>query len=98
MRDRHCAETVASERLTWVTTRHVRPFYRLLLGVWRRLREAGIAAPIDDAMIHQVLTGAVSVPFVNAPAVRLLTGTEPTDPAWIERHADGVIATLLPGR
>jgi TetR/AcrR family transcriptional regulator len=89
--------TEASERLTWVIARHVRPFYGALMGVWGRLRAAGIAAPIDDAMIHHVLTGAVSFPFVSAPAVRLLTGTEPTDPAWIERHADGVVATFLPG-
>jgi TetR/AcrR family transcriptional regulator len=90
--------TEASERLTWVIARHVRPLYGALLGVWGRLRAAGIAAPIDDAMVHHVVTGAVAFPFVSAPAVRLLTGTEPTDPAWIERHADGVIAALLPGR
>lgn len=90
--------TMASERLTWMTTRHVRPLYDAVRQAWRQLRTAGIAAPIDEAMVHYVLVGAASLPFVNAPEARLLTGTEPTDPAWVERHADGLVATLLPGR
>lgn len=28
--------------------------------------------------------------------VPLLTGCEPTDPSWVEQHADGMVATLLP--
>ena len=35
--------------------------------------------------------------FVNAPEVRALTGDDPTAPAWVERHADDLVATLLPG-
>jgi len=89
--------TASSERLTWMTTLYVRPLYDVVRSAWRRLRVAGIAAPIDDAMVHYVFVGAASLPFVNAPEARLLTGAEPTDPAWVERHADGLIATLLPG-
>ena len=89
--------TEASDRLTWITTRHVRPVYETVRQAWRQLREAGIAAPIDDAMVHYVLVGAASLPFVNAPEARLLTGMEPTDPSWVERHAEGLVATLLPG-
>ena len=66
--------------------------------VWRRLRDAGIAAPIDDTMLHYVLVGAASLPYVNAAEVRLLTGRDPTEPDWVEAHADGLVATLLPGR
>jgi AcrR family transcriptional regulator len=90
--------TEASERLTWIATRHVRPMYAAVREAWRQLRAAGIAAPIDDAMVHYVLVGAASLPYVNAPEARLLTRMEPTDPAWVERHADGLVATLLPGR
>lgn len=90
--------TEASERLTWITTRHVRPLYEAVRQAWRQLGDAGIAAPIDDAMVHYVLVGAASLPFVNAPEARLLTGMEPTDPSWVERHAEGLVATLLPGR
>jgi hypothetical protein len=48
-------------------------------------------------MVHYVLVGAASLPFVNAPEARLLTGTEPTDVDWVEAYADAVVATLLPG-
>ena len=90
--------TAASERLAWMTERHVRPLYDAVRDIWVRLSKAGVAAPIDPAMVHYVLVGAASLPFVNAPEARLLTGAEPTDPAWVEAHADGLVATLLPGR
>jgi TetR/AcrR family transcriptional regulator len=89
--------TAASDRLTWMTERHVRPLYEAVSVAWARLRDAGVAAPIDPAMVHYVLVGAASLPYVNAPEARLLTGAEPTDPAWVEAHAAGLVATLLPG-
>ena len=88
--------TAASDRLTWMTQRHVRPIYDMVRDAWKRMREAGIAAPIDDAMVHYVLVGAASLPYVNAPEVRLLTGAEPTDPAWVDRYAESLVKTLLP--
>jgi AcrR family transcriptional regulator len=89
--------TEDSDRLRWMVERHVRPMYDAIRDVWQRLRDAGIAAPIDPAMVHYVIVGAASLPFVNAPEARLLTGAEPTDLAWVEAHADGLVATLLPG-
>ncbi len=89
--------TEDSDRLHWMVERHVRPLYAAIRDVWRRLRDAGIAAPIEPAMVHYVIVGAASLPFVNAPEARLLTGAEPTDPTWVEAHAQGLVATLLPG-
>ena len=48
-------------------------------------------------MVHYVIVGAASLPFVNAPEARLLTGAEPTGPTWVEAHAAGLVLTLLPG-
>ena len=90
--------TAASDRLTWMTQRHVRPIYDAVRTAWKRLRDAGIAAPIDDAMVHYVLVGAASLPYVNAAEARLLTGAEPTATDWIERHAESLVETLLPAR
>lgn len=90
--------TAQSERLRWMVERHVRPLYDTVRALWRRLREAGIAAPIDEAVFHYVLVGAASLPYVNAPEARLLTGAEPTDRSFVERHADGLVATFLPNR
>jgi len=91
------AATEDSERLRWMVDRHVRPIYDAIQAVWQRLLDGGIAAPIDPTMVHYVIVGAASLPFVNAPEARLLTGTEPTNPAWVEAHANGLVATLLPG-
>ena len=88
--------TEKSGRLTWMIERHVKPLYDTVRLVWRRLRKAGIAAPIDERLVHYVLVGAASLVYVNAPEARLLTGIEPTHERWVETHADGLVAMLLP--
>ena len=91
------AGTEDSDRVRWMVEHHVRPWYETTTAAWARLRDAGIAAPIQPSRVYWVIVGAASLPFVNAPEVRTLTGDDPTDPAWVESHADGIIATLLPG-
>jgi hypothetical protein len=89
--------TAASDRLTWMTQTHVKPFFDVIRPGWQTLRDAGIAAPIDDEIFYYVLTGAASLPYVNAAEVLLLTGRDPKNPSWIAAHADGMVAILLPG-
>ena len=89
--------TAPSDRLTWLTETHVRPFFNGIRPGWQMLRDAGIAAPIDSEILYYVLIGAASLPYVNASEVRLLTGRDPDDPTWIDAHADGLVAILLPG-
>jgi AcrR family transcriptional regulator len=89
--------TASTPRLEWMARTFVQPFYDAIRPVWRRLRDAEIASPIDDEIIHYVLVGAASLAYVNAPEVLVLTGRDPTDPSWVEAHADGLVATLLPG-
>jgi AcrR family transcriptional regulator len=89
--------TEDSDRLHWMVDRHVRPIYNATRAAWQRLRDAGIAAPIDAALVHYVIVGAASLPFVDAPEARLLIGAEPTDAVWVDAHAAGLVATLLPG-
>jgi hypothetical protein len=75
----------------------VKPFFDGIRPAWQILRNAGIAAPIDNEILYYVLVGAASLPYVNAPEVRLLTGRDPTKSEWIRPHADGLVAILLPG-
>ena len=89
--------TAASDRLTWMTETHVKPVFDAIRPAWQILRDAGIAAPIDNEVMYYVLLGAASLPYVNAPEVRLLTGRDPSSPNWIRAHADGLVAILLPG-
>jgi AcrR family transcriptional regulator len=90
--------TAASDRLQWMTETHVRPVFEGIRPAWKVLRDAGVAAPIDSEILYYVLVGAASLPYVNAPEVRLLTGRDPSDPRWISAHADGLVTILLPGR
>jgi TetR/AcrR family transcriptional regulator len=89
--------TEDSDRARWMVDRHVRPWYDATTTTWTTLQRTGIAAPIQAGHVYWMIIGAASIPFVNAPEVRTLTGAEPTSPAWVERHADDLIATLLPG-
>ena len=75
----------------------MKPFFHGIRPTWQILRKAGIAAPIDSEILYYVLIGAASLPYVNAPEVRLLTGPDPSSPKWIGAHADGLVAILLPG-
>ena len=89
--------TAESDRLKWMTETHVKPFFDGIRPAWQVLRKAGVAAPIDTEILYYVLVGAASLPYVNAPEVRLLTGRDPSSPTWIRAHADGLVAILLPG-
>jgi TetR/AcrR family transcriptional regulator len=89
--------TAASDRLTWMTETHVKPFFDGIRPGSQMLRNAGIAAPIDNEILYYVLVGAASLPYVNAAEVRLLTGRDPSNPNWIDAHADGLVSILLPG-
>jgi hypothetical protein len=89
--------TAPSERLTWLTETHIKPFFNGIRPAWQLLRDAGVAAPIDSEILYYVLIGAASLPYVNATEVRLLTGRDPKSPTWIDAHADGLVAILLRG-
>ncbi len=89
--------TAQSDRLLWMTETHVKPFFDAIGPAWNLLRDAGIAAPIDSDVLYYVLVGAASLPYVNAPEVRLLTGRDPSNPQWIDAHAEGLVTILLPG-
>lgn len=89
--------TTATDRSVWMTQTYVKPFFDGIRPAWQVLRNAGVAAPIDHEILYYVLIGGASLPYVNAPEVRLLTGRNPNDPKWIQAHADGLVAILLPG-
>jgi hypothetical protein len=80
-----------------MTETHVRPVFDAIRPAWQILRDAGFAAPVDNEILYYVLLGAASLPYVNAPEVRLLTGRDPSSPKWIRAHADGLVNILLPG-
>jgi TetR/AcrR family transcriptional regulator len=90
-------DTADSDRLAWMTETHVKPLFDVIRPAWEMLRDAGVAAHVDSEIFYYVLVGGASIPYVNAPEVRRLTGRDPNDAAWITAHADALINILLPG-
>jgi TetR/AcrR family transcriptional regulator len=89
--------TSPGPRLEWLVENFVGPLYTGLKPLWERLQRAGIAAPIHPVLIHHALMGATTLLFLNAHELELLEGIDATKRTWIDRHADGMIATFLPG-
>jgi TetR/AcrR family transcriptional regulator len=89
--------TTANDRSAWMTQTYAKPFFYGIRASWKVLRKAGIAAQIDDDIAYYVIIGAASLPYVNAPEVRQLTGRDPNNVKWIKAHAEGLVAILLPG-
>lgn len=87
-----------SDRLVWITDTHVRPRYHALRGLWERLCDLGVTAPIDSRLFHYVFVGASSLLFTNRAEAIMLLGADPCEEELIEAHVQGVIAMLLPGR
>jgi len=89
--------TADSDRLRWITQTHVKPFFDAISPAWQILRHAGVAAPVETEIFYYLLIGGASLPYVNSPEVRLLTGRNPHSAKWIAAHADALITVLLPG-
>jgi AcrR family transcriptional regulator len=86
--------TIDSDRLDWIVERHTRPRFEILTGDWRRLRNAGKVADIDDVVVYYSLVGAASLPYVNAPEARLL-GHDTGRQAFIDSHAEALVTLFL---
>jgi AcrR family transcriptional regulator len=89
--------TAASDRLTWITDTHVKPFFNAIGFAWRMLRDAGWAVPIESDVAYYLLVGAASQPYVTAAEVRLLAGRDPRQQEWVDAHAEALVGILLPG-
>lgn len=89
--------TAESRRLNWMVEKYVREIYEGTSATWQRLRRAGIAAPVDATFVYYVIVGSATLPFVNAPEARILTGSDPVGFDWVDSHATGIVAMLLPG-
>jgi len=73
----------------------------LLESAWPSSGPRGLrrldAGPIDSdiRLLHAHRRGITAL--CERLRVRLLTGRDPKSPSWIDAHADGLVAILLPG-
>jgi TetR/AcrR family transcriptional regulator len=75
-----------SQRLRWLVERHVRPLFRGLSVAIREAQALGLAPAGRPEHLFYAWIGAASMPYAVAPEFRLLTGSEPDDPARVEEH------------
>ena len=86
--------TIDSGRLQWIVERHTRPRFEVVTEQWRRLRDDGSVADIDEVVLYYSLVGAASLAYVNAPEARLL-GHDTLTSTFIEAHADALVTMFL---
>ena len=86
--------TIDSERLQWIVECHTRPRFEVVTEQWRRLRDDGSVADIDEVVLYYSLVGAASLAYVNAPEARLL-GHDTLTSTFIEAHADALVTMFL---
>lgn len=82
-------------RMRWLVRRHVRPIYEGLRVHVERAQRAGLVPPMPVPSFHYALVGAAGLAFSQGPECRALTGQDPSDPAFVEAHADAVVRLLL---
>jgi TetR/AcrR family transcriptional regulator len=86
-----------SRRMRWLADRFVGPMSEGLAAQLTRAQEDGLVAPISPVSLRYIVLGAAGLVFSQAPECRYLTGVDPTEPAFADRHADALVE-LLAGR
>lgn len=88
--------TQDSERLRWLVDRHQSAMTAMIVRVIERGQREGYVADVDLIHAKFVLSGGFVFPIVLAAEYKLVTGEDPLDPAFVERHIDTCLRLLLP--
>jgi AcrR family transcriptional regulator len=83
------------DRMRWLVETHLAPIFAGVRGIGASRPGGGSRKLAPHA--YYALAGAASLIFAVAPECAALTGTDPRDPASVERHAD-LIADLFAPR
>jgi len=83
-----------SRRMRWLADRFVRPMGEVIGAHLERAQAQGLVPPIPPLNLRYIVLGAAGLIFSQAPECKYLTGVDPTDPEFAERHADAVLQLL----
>ena len=86
-----------SRRMRWLADRFVGPMSQAISAQFERAQAEGLVARISPVSLRYIVLGAAGLIFSQAPECRYVTGVDPTDPEFAERHADALVQ-LLTGR
>jgi TetR/AcrR family transcriptional regulator len=92
-----------SRRMRWLADRFVGPMSQAISAQFERAQAEGLVVRISPVSLRYIVLGAAGLVFSQAPECRYVTGVDPTDPEFAERHADALVQLLtgratLPGR
>ena len=84
-----------SPRMRWLADRYVRPMSEVVRAHVERAQAEGLMVSVPPASLHYLILGAAGLIFSQAPECKYITGVDPTEPEFAERHADALIALLI---
>jgi AcrR family transcriptional regulator len=84
-------------RMRWLADRFVRPMSEAIGSHLARAQADGVVASISPVSLRYIVLGAAGLIFSQAPECRYITGIDPTEPEFAERHADALIRLLSSG-
>ena len=92
-----------SRRMRWLADHFVGPLSQAMSAQFERAQAEGLVARISPVSLRYIVLGAAGLVFSQAPECRYVTGVDPTDPEFAERHADALVQLLTgsstpPGR
>src|SRR5271163_154496 len=83
-----------SRRMRWLANHYLRPMSELLDAQLEQAQAEGVVAPIQPVSLRYIVLGAAGLIFSQAPECKYITGVDPTDSEFAERHADAVVQLL----
>ncbi len=86
-----------TRRAAWLVNRNLRPMHQGVERLYRKKIQTGPFRKVPFLNFLSMLTGAVSIYFLDALVLRGHYGIDPRDPAVIEQHAGVVVETMLQG-
>ena len=83
------------QRLEWLVGKHQRPMSERIVAVIRDAQTAGILpASVDPMHLKFLTSGLFTLPITLAPEYRLMTGIEPLDDDFVDRHIEACLQLL----
>ena len=84
-----------SPRLDWAVDEHIRPDHEARWAHLKGFIEAGVYPDVPLASLTYMLVAMAQMPFVLAPEVTQIYGSDPTSEAFVEAHAEAVVRLIF---
>lgn len=87
-----------SDLLRWMAKSFIAPQHKAGLKLRSAHVAEGLWPEVDDVSLTYIIVAAAQMPFVLSQEIREVYGVDTYDPAWVERHADAIIALFFDHR